>query len=368
MVESINIENFKIFKKSKFSDFGRVNLLGGLNNSGKTTLLEALYLALSPSTNAVLSLKGLRREVFDKKMTEVAFNTVWDSLFYLHNKDNDIVIDTLIGQNSYKLTMTCDNKIDDSIKILKDDSNDEILEMSKYLSNQESSKSVLHIESQKNKETFTSSVIVASNNGIVERGQTYAAALQKVTLIPAIGRLGGEDLAQIYSLAELGERHKPVIELLKAFDSEIESVRVFNNTGKSLLNVRRKGEPFMLLSAFGDAMNRMVDLFLRIMNNENGIVLIDEIENGVHYTKHEAIWSLIFALADSNNVQIFATTHSKEMMQSFDNVARKNNNVAAKYIEVFKSARTNNIKSNVFDAEKLKYALSQNESLRGESL
>ena len=124
----------------------------------------------------------------------------------------------------------------------------------------------------------------------------------------------------------------------------------------------------MLLSSFGDAMNRMVDLVLRIVNNENGIVLIDEIENGIHYTKQEAIWSLIFTLAIKNNVQIFATTHSREMMQSFDKVALENTNVVAKYIEVFKSARTNNIKSNVFDTKKLEYALSQNEPLRGENL
>ncbi len=112
----------------------------------------------------------------------------------------------------------------------------------------------------------------------------------------------------------------------------------------------------------------MVDLVLRIVNNENGIVLIDEIENGIHYTKHDAIWTLIFNLAMDKNVQIFATTHSKEMMKSFDKVAMVNQTVEAKYIEIFKSARTNYIKSNVLDLEEFDYALSQNEPLRGETL
>ena len=159
-----------------------------------------------------------------------------------------------------------------------------------------------------------------------------------------------------------------MIDLLKAIDSDIENVRVFNNTGKPLLYVRRKNEPYMLLSSFGDAMNRMVDLVLRIVNNENGIVLIDEIENGVHFTKHEVIWTLIFELAHKYNVQVFATTHSKEMMQSFDIAALKNNKIIAKYIQVFKSARSNDIKSDVFDTKKLEYALLKNEPLRGENL
>ncbi len=370
MIKSINIQNFKIFKKSKFSDFGQVNLLGGLNNGGKTTLLEAIFLAISPSNKAVISLKTLRREAVDKKTISETFETIWENLFYLHEKNSRITIDITTKENDfYRLNMTCDSKIDDFIKFLKDDSDidNEMLDMGKSLSNQENSKSALHIESQKNTQDYAASVLVASRSGLIGHGLN-TDAIQKIALIPSIGRMEGEGLAKIYSQAELKGLHQPVIDLLKAFDETIESVRVFNNTGKPLLNVRRKKEPFMLLSSFGDAMNRMVDLVLRIVNNENGIVLIDEIENGVHYTKHEAIWTLIFTLAKEFNVQIFATTHSKEMMASFDSVAIKNNTVEARYIEVFKSARTNDIKSNVFDTKKLEYALSQNEPLRGENL
>jgi hypothetical protein len=56
------------------------------------------------------------------------------------------------------------------------------------------------------------------------------------------------------------------------------------------------------------------------------------------------------------------------MMQSFDKIAMKNSKMDAKYIQVYKSARTNYIKSNVLDTEKFDYALSQNEPLRGETL
>ena len=369
MIKSINIQNFKIFKKSKFSDFGRVNLLGGLNNGGKTTLLEAIFLAVSPSNSSILNLKTLRREAIDKNTISETYDTIWDNLFYLHNRDSVVTIDiTTEHDDFYRLNITCDSKIDDFIEFVKNDSNNDSdsLDINKSLSNQENSKYALHIESKKNAEDYTSSVLVTSKNGLLGRGLN-TSALQKVVLIPSIGRIEGEGLAKIYSQTELRGLHQPVIDLLKVFDNDIENVRVFNNTGKPILNVQRKNEPFMLLSSFGDAMNRMVDLVLRIVNNENGIVLIDEIENGIHYKKHDDIWTLIFTLAEKFKVQIFATTHSKEMMTSFDRVAIKNNAVPAKYIEVFKSARTNDIKSNVFDTKKLEYALSQNEPLRGEN-
>lgn len=370
MIKSINIQNFKIFKKSKFSDFGQVNLLGGLNNGGKTTLLEAIFLGVSPSNTSILNLKTLRRESIDKNTISETFDTIWDNLFYLHNRDSVVTIDITTEQDDfYRLNITCDSKIDDFIEFVKNenDNDPEVSDLSKSLSNQENSKCALHIESKKNAQDYTSSVLVTSKNGLLGRGLN-TVAIQKVVLIPSIGRMEGEGLAKIYSQTELKELHQPVIDLLKVFDKEIENVRVFNNTGKPLLNVKRKNEPFMLLSSFGDAMNRMVDLVLKIVNNENGIVLIDEIENGVHYKKHDDIWTLIFTLAKRFEVQIFATTHSKEMMASFDNVAIKNNTVKARYIEVFKSARTNDIKSNVFDSKKLEYALSQNEPLRGENL
>jgi AAA15 family ATPase/GTPase len=369
MIKSINIQNFKIFKKSKFADFGQVNLLGGLNNGGKTTLLEAIYLGVSPSNSSILNLKRLRREEIDKHTVSETFETIWDNLFYLHNRDLSVTIDITTEQDDfYRLNMTCDSKIDDFIEYIKnDDDNDtDLSNISKSLSNQENSKCALHIESKKNTEDYTSSVLVSSKNGLLGRGLN-ATSIKKVAFIPSIGRMEGEGLAKIYSQTELRNKHLPVIELLKVFDKDIEHVRVFNNTGKPLLNIQRKTEPFMLLSSFGDAMNRMVDLVLKIVNNENGIILIDEIENGVHYQKHDDIWTLIFTLAKRFKVQIFATTHSKEMMSSFDNIATKYNTIKSRYIEVFKSARTNDIKSNVFDAEKLKYALSKNEPLRGEN-
>ena len=370
MIKSINIQNFKIFKKSKFSDFGQVNLLTGLNNGGKTTLLEALYLAISPSNSDILGLKELRKESFDKKIVIDSFDTIWDNIFYLHDKSNPIVIDTTTDQGDfYRLNITCDRKIDDFIKFVKEDAEDDkdMIDISKSLSNQENSRSALHLDVQKNGHDYTKSVLIASKNGLVGHGEN-TNTIQKVELIPSTARLSGKNLAKLYSQAVVKNQEKHVMNVLTIFDKEIESIMVLSDANESLINIKRKNEPLMLLSAFGDAMNRMIDLVLRIVNHKDGVVLIDEIENGIHYTKHEAIWTLIFTLAKDFNVQIFATTHRKEMLESFEKVATKNLFVEAKFIEVFKSSRTNNIKSNIFDTEKLEYSITHNEPLRGEAL
>ena len=47
MISSLHIEGYRGFDKFEMTDLGRVNLLVGTNNSGKTSVLEAIYLPIS---------------------------------------------------------------------------------------------------------------------------------------------------------------------------------------------------------------------------------------------------------------------------------------------------------------------------------
>ncbi|WP_041933389.1 AAA family ATPase [Gloeothece verrucosa] len=76
MLEEIDIENFRCFEDTKISGFERVNLIGGKNNSGKTALLEALYLFHAPLPTGILFLMRLRKEFlsFSKAFPERTWN------------------------------------------------------------------------------------------------------------------------------------------------------------------------------------------------------------------------------------------------------------------------------------------------------
>ncbi|WP_436871954.1 AAA family ATPase [Acinetobacter haemolyticus] len=68
MINYISIENFRCFKQSKFKDFSHINLIGGLNNSGKSALLEAILLLLSPQLETIILLNKYRNEIVTKKI------------------------------------------------------------------------------------------------------------------------------------------------------------------------------------------------------------------------------------------------------------------------------------------------------------
>ncbi len=55
-----------------------------------------------------------------------------------------------------------------------------------------------------------------------------------------------------------------------------------------------------------------MSVLLAITNANGGVVLIDEVENGLHHSVLVDVWKAIAVAARHNNVQVFATTHSYE--------------------------------------------------------
>ena len=75
------------------------------------------------------------------------------------------------------------------------------------------------------------------------------------------------------------------------------------------------------LRSFGDGMNRLFTVALSLVNAQEGILLIDEFENGLHYTAQLDAWRMIFRVAQQLDVQVFATTHSMDAIKGFQEAA-----------------------------------------------
>jgi AAA15 family ATPase/GTPase len=84
------------------------------------------------------------------------------------------------------------------------------------------------------------------------------------------------------------------------------------------LSGREKAIP---LSSFGEGTERTLWIGSAIVNSRDGMLLIDEIENGLHYCIQPKLWEIIFETAQKLNVQVFATTHSYDCLQAFQQVA-----------------------------------------------
>src|SRR5580693_1870751 len=66
----------------------------------------------------------------------------------------------------------------------------------------------------------------------------------------------------------------------------------------------------------GDGMWRMLGIALSLVRAKGGVLLVDEIDTGLHYTVMEEMWRLVHDAAKRFDVQVFAATHSRDCYQS----------------------------------------------------
>ena len=105
------------------------------------------------------------------------------------------------------------------------------------------------------------------------------------------------------------------------------------------------------LSDLGDGMQRMLGIALALVNAKGGLLLIDEIENGLHYSVLPDLWHLIFQLARRLNIQVFATTHSWDCIEGFQKAAQEDSQSEGLLIRL--ESKKDQIVATLFDERRL---------------
>ena len=371
MIEDIEINNFRCFDRLKVSRCKRVNLISGKNNVGKTALLEAIFLSSMPSKDTIISLGDLRKELFisGKESSE----KMWGKLFYQQNIDSySCSMNLVFNDNTFK-----------KIEIFVGEKQSFIAQLFARIS---SKSSVLHDEWMSNfrekaqfkDEQYIAIMLINQNSKIIHKliglssnyeinvedaiGK-YADMYQNTLFIPSTLRASGAKLTAEFDQSRLDDRDDAVLKAFQIIDSSIISVESFS-IPEPTIYLKRQGEKRLPLSLFGDAMNRIAEIILKIINNQDSILLIDEIENGIHHSSQIAFWDFLYKLADQLNVQIFATTHSLEMTEAFIKAGLDRADSAA-HFELTRNEKTNKIVAINRDLETLEYGISHHKEVRG---
>lgn len=134
-------------------------------------------------------------------------------------------------------------------------------------------------------------------------------------------KIDANTLPNFTRIVELGQKEE-LIAFLSSFDRRIVGVELI---GEEIL-IRLEGIKYLMpLQVAGDGLRRFISVWSAIANPDNRVVLIDEVDNGIHHSSYRLLWEMILKTAKENNVQLFITTHSDEslmgLVEAHENLA-----------------------------------------------
>ena len=374
MIESIEIKNFKNLSDFKLKSLGQINLISGKNNTGKTSLLEALGLILHDGDlNFIIKILELRGEKFKnfRGSSIEHFTKVFGSLFFnrninFENENSGIKIQCSTSEFSQETTkngLKREEKIElnfvNYIDIYKGG-----IPTKRKLTNEEikdkniSGKKGIDVRFNSRQQIIP----IDFDSYDPMKFNQISQLSDKIQYISS-KTIVEENNSNLWDVIALSEKENDVINALKIIDPNIERLNFISEIiNERSAEVLINGEKIPLRN-MGDGINRILTFILAMVNAENGYLLIDEFENGLHYTTQEKLWEIIFYLAEKLNIQVFATTHSRDCIEGFENVLNKTENkLTGKMIRL--SNRKGKISPVEFDKDELKIATEQDIEIR----
>jgi len=111
-------------------------------------------------------------------------------------------------------------------------------------------------------------------------------------------------------------------------------------------------------------MKHFINIIISLFASNNGYLFIDEIDNGIHYTQLDKLWEIILTVSKELNCQVFATTHSKECIESYYRTAKRLEDEDITFIELGKN-KENKIKAMVYPYDWFVDEIEQEHEVRG---
>ena len=306
-LEHLKIENFRGFDSLEIDGLSKVNLFVGKNNSGKTSILEALFLILGMSNPMLPSNVNRFRGLGIN--TQLGLSKQLRYLFHnLQLETNPSFYVKFADASERWLNMEAKYKQND-------------------FSNKNSSLSTPEINGiglnfatkkrQNPNKTYKSSLIFTDNDTVVTPNvpKNYIETLYANFIYSGLK----DEMSTLTRYAEIVKRkgEDSILQALKKFDEKIVSIQPLNDgVYFDLENVAE----LVPSNIMGDGIRRFLSIITAVSEKPNAFILIDEIENGLHYSAYKLLWKSLLSYTLQSDVQLFITTHNIETLVSLKSV------------------------------------------------
>jgi AAA15 family ATPase/GTPase len=338
MLDSLRIQNYKALKHLDIARLGRLNLIIGKNNSGKSTVLESIRILAAQGDPFLIDKIIIdhddevfvpAKQEFESKGSESM--SIYEGLFTDRAFPDD---------GSPIFIGSCDKKT--YIEICRVFFIDEITETKDKSGGITTTRTrkIFKTLDKKTGHNYGQTIrIVSSENKerplYLDRFDSFRRRVSFPNIMGAIPVsfiptqfLSMDLLADLWDKTILTDYFTNVKNFLKLISDDLEDIAFVKVKDSRYKEIERTGIAKLKnhanpipLNSMGDGILRILQLVLGIYPAANGILLIDEFENGLHFSIQEQLWELIFDLVKTLDVQVFATTHSWDCIEAFAQAA-----------------------------------------------
>ena len=310
MMTDLRIRNFKLFKDFSLKNIPRILLLGGRNNCGKTSLLEAVFFALD-SAHETMFWNNVSRRGLD--VIPSTPDGVFAPLYRNFNLDDPMVFEFDLDSSAERKRLSYTFMPSSRTRFSPDAT----------------------VRPAPRVDTWTDRGQVEIAFGADGQGRAFLelgdhefrmdpkAKLKmleyidktKVAFVHTSGVFISKSEAEFYSDLEQGHATEPVLESLRILEPRLRSLDVVVLEGDNPVLHGDIGIGRMVpLPFMGEGVRRLLSLILWMSRLKGGVLLVDEIETGFHHSVLPKVWEELILNAKANDIQIMATTHSREMI------------------------------------------------------
>jgi len=398
MLTSFRAKSFRCFRDLKIDRLGRVNLIVGKNGVGKTSLLEAIWLYASGGQLSVMrEILGERDEFFQSEDDKPDFFAQIRSLFYgrrfAPGPDNTVILgpmdadsmkasirlawwesipgseDRLAQQKEISLEQINDSEGSVGLVLITSTGKRESYQFDwrsrpmtrppmPFLDQKENLAHIppfLRSHRPNSSETFQrwDSIVLSDSEDRVIDCLSILAPIERITSVVDVDQflitVGRRPEKRIFLVRLKGSKEpQPLRSLGCGVESMLQTAVALEYAYRSKSSDSRGEGPTAIPGDVGPM--------------ASGVILIDEIESGIHYSVLGDYWTFLFNLAEKLDIQIFATTHSWECLRAFQQAATANENSEGMLIRLEDS--DNGIRSIIVNEEDLALVTRSNIEVR----
>src|SRR5487761_1582295 len=330
LFQSLHIEAFRGLRDLRLEGLGGVNVLVGQNNSGKSSVLESLALVARPldmrqwltilrardpgrlAENRLISLRWCFPQ-FDSPRQAIG-EEADDSYLY----EGDIQLRASGKANVRDLRVHCEEVVAE----LTPEQLERLRRRDRRL--EEDSSGALHRGTKLTTVAKLQNRLIEDTEEVIfweddfflvsRKAQPWAA---KVELLTATSFNEASPLIRQVHRLQFGKYHPAALEILRGFDPLVRGFAIGSSRGtRPTVYVDHERVGAMPLTAFGEGMRRALSFVVAATAVESGILLVDEVEVGIHYSALRRVFPVLLRTCREFNVQLFVTTHSLEAVDA----------------------------------------------------